>query len=79
MRVKKKLFEKINSFAAAKRTKFVMRCYRIKEGWELNLVFRAEITLLYGNTYILNTNSHFLNAEDEYLDYRNADWWETIM
>jgi len=56
-----------------------MRCYRIKEGWELNLVFRAEITLLYGNTYILNTNSHFLNAEDEYLDYRNADWWETIM
>jgi hypothetical protein len=35
--------------------------------------------LLDGNIYILNTNSHLLNAEDEYLDYRNADWKEIIM
>ena len=30
-------------------------------------------------TYILNTNSHLLIAEDEYMGYINADWWETIM
>jgi len=34
--------------------------------------------LLDGNINVINIKSHYLNAEDEYLGYRNADWWETI-
>lgn len=29
--------------------------------------------LLDGNICVLNIKSHYLNAEDEYLGYRNAD------